>query len=127
MTDRRLLFVKDGVMSQVSEDFPYDKVSSVQWASGFVQGTITVFASGNKAEIKNVDKEDGKGMVDALRDRLNAPTASPGAAAPAPAPVAASATPDPFEQLRKLGELRDAGILSTEEFEAKKAEILSRL
>jgi len=34
---------------------------------------------------------------------------------------------DPLEQLRKLGELRDAGVLSEEEFAAKKADILSRM
>lgn len=52
------------------------------------------------------------------------------ASAPAPAqatPAAASTAPDPMDQLRKLGELRDAGILTDEEFAAKKAEILSRL
>jgi hypothetical protein len=31
------------------------------------------------------------------------------------------------EQIRKLGELRDSGILTNEEFEAKKAELLGRL
>ena len=34
---------------------------------------------------------------------------------------------DPFEQIRRLAELRDAGILSEEEFATKKAEILARL
>lgn len=34
---------------------------------------------------------------------------------------------DPYAQLRPLGELRDSGILTEEEFAAKKAEILSRL
>lgn len=34
---------------------------------------------------------------------------------------------DPLEQIRKLGELRDAGLLTADEFEAKKAEFLSRL
>jgi len=32
LTDRRLLFTKDGVMSQKTEDFPLSKVSSVQWS-----------------------------------------------------------------------------------------------
>jgi len=31
------------------------------------------------------------------------------------------------EQLRKLGELRDAGVLNDEEFERKKAELLARM
>jgi uncharacterized membrane protein YeaQ/YmgE (transglycosylase-associated protein family) len=34
---------------------------------------------------------------------------------------------DVTEQIRKLGELRDQGVLTDEEFEAKKAELLSRL
>jgi len=48
-------------------------------------------------------------------------------AAPAPAMPAPTAPPDPVEQLRKLGELRDADLITAEEFEAKKAEILGRL
>lgn len=35
--------------------------------------------------------------------------------------------PDAIEQLRQLGQLRDAGVLTEEEFAAKKAQILSRL
>ncbi|UTT61547.1 SHOCT domain-containing protein [Microcella humidisoli] len=55
--------------------------------------------------------------------------AAPAAAAPAPAPAAAPAPPAndmgaKLEQLKQLGELRDAGILTPEEFEAKKAVIL---
>lgn len=34
---------------------------------------------------------------------------------------------DPVKQLRKLAELRDAGILTTAEFDTKKAEILGRM
>lgn len=43
----------------------------------------------------------------------------------AAAPPAAPAAPDPLEQLKKLGELRDSGVLTAEEFEAKKAQILA--
>jgi PH (Pleckstrin Homology) domain-containing protein/putative oligomerization/nucleic acid binding protein len=127
MTDRRLLFVKDGVMQKTTEDFPFDKVSSVQWTSGMVFGTLTIFASGNKAEIKNMNKRDGKPVADALRERL----ASRGGPSLAPAPVAQTA-PSPssdevFAKLRQLGDLRDAGIVTPQEFESKKAELLDRL
>src|SRR4051794_9418680 len=40
LTDRRLLFVQDGVISKTTEDFPMDKVSSVQWTSGMMMGSI---------------------------------------------------------------------------------------
>ncbi len=44
-------------------------------------------------------------------------------------PTEAPASPqlDPIEQLKKLGELRDAGVLTDEEFAAKKAEVLARM
>ncbi len=41
--------------------------------------------------------------------------------------VSAPATIDFTEQLKKLGELRDSGILTEEEFQAKKAEILKKI
>jgi hypothetical protein len=51
-----------------------------------------------------------------------APEAAP--AAPAPEPATA---PDPTEQLAKLGQLRDQGILTEEEFSAQKAKILAQM
>jgi hypothetical protein len=42
----------------------------------------------------------------------------------APPPPPAAAAPDPIEQLKQLGELRQQGILTDEEFAAQKAKIL---
>jgi len=123
LTDRRLLFVKEGMTKQ-TEDFPVEKVSSVQWASGITTGTITIFASGNKAEIKGVNKDDGKEMADHLRQRLSAPKPM---AASAPTDGTTADAPDIPDQIRKLGELRDSVVLTAEEFDAKKAELLSRM
>jgi hypothetical protein len=53
--------------------------------------------------------------------------ASAGAAvATAPPPASAPAS-DPIEQIKKLGELRSAGILTDAEFEEKKAQLLAQL
>jgi len=41
-----------------------------------------------------------------------------------PAPQTPAAQADPLERLRELGELRDKGILTEEEFAAQKAKIL---
>jgi hypothetical protein len=53
-----------------------------------------------------------------------APAAAPPPAAPAPA-AAAPSSGDMLAQLKQLGELRDAGILTDAEFEAQKAKILA--
>jgi hypothetical protein len=41
-----------------------------------------------------------------------------------PQPAAAPAATDPIEQLKQLGELRDKGVLTEEEFAAQKAKLL---
>lgn len=115
LTDRRLFFVKDGRLRQTSEDFPFGSISSIQWDAKVMVGSIVVFAMGNKAEITNVSKDDGKPIVDAVRGRLSAPVA------------ASTVGSDVMAQLRQLGELRDAGVVTTDEFEAKKSELLKRV
>ena len=125
LTDRRLLFTKDGVMSSTSEDFPIDKISSVQWSSGMIFGKLTIFVSGNKAQIENVDKQMGKQLTDSVRDRINSPSSAQAATSPATPPAAGG--DDVIEQIRKLKELHEAGVLTDEEFSAKKAELLNRI
>jgi len=58
------------------------------------------------------------------------PAAAPGATAPAtpvPAPPAAMSSDEVTDALGRLGDLRDRGIITPEEFEAKKRELLGRL
>jgi hypothetical protein len=47
--------------------------------------------------------------------------------APAPAPAGGGDTAAIMEQIKQLGSLRDAGVLTADEFEAKKAELLKRI
>jgi len=61
-----------------------------------------------------------------LAQQAAARVSPPPASAPA-APSAAAAGDDIFAKLERLAGLRDKGILSEEEFSAKKAELLSRL
>lgn len=120
LTDRRLLFLNHGLFSQRSEDFPLEKVSSVQFKAGMVLGEVTIYTSNQQATIKNVGKPQGKAFVDASRARLGK----------SPDPVSNEApvtTGDPVEQMTKLASLRDAGLITSEEFDAKKAEILERM
>ncbi len=44
-----------------------------------------------------------------------------------PPPVPAPVVPTPEEKLRSLAKLRDDGLLTPEEFEAKKAELIDQL
>lgn len=125
MTNLRLIFFKHGVMSQKVEDFPYGKISSVQWQGGMMMGTLTVFTSGNKAEIKNMPKDIGKAIGDKLR-ALIAQGTTPGAPPAGPAgPVAA---PQGIaERLAVLDQLLAAGAVTAEEHQERRARILDSL
>ncbi|MFF4774259.1 SHOCT domain-containing protein [Microtetraspora fusca] len=123
LTGRRLLFVKDGLVAKVAEDFMVGKISTVQWKPGSSHGTLTVTSSGDKAEIENIHNDDGARIADAIRHHLSARSA----ASPAPAEAPVAGEDDVFEALRKLGELRDKGVITDAEFEAKKAELLARI
>lgn len=65
----------------------------------------------------------GAAMGQAMAGAMAAPVAAPVAAAPA----AAVAEVDPFEQVEKLHKLMTIGAISQEEFDTKKAELLSRV
>jgi hypothetical protein len=123
VTDRRVLFVDQGIVRSHREDFPYEKISSVQSSKGMLAGKVTIFASGNKAVIENVlPKQQADSIADHIRASISV--------APSTA-VQSSSTPDPqsdpYEKLRKLGDLRDAGVLTEEEFNQKKAALLSEI
>jgi hypothetical protein len=125
VTDRRVLFVDEGIVTSHREDFPYERISSVQSSTKMLSGRITIFASGNKAEIDNImPKQQAESIAEYVRMRI-----SPGQreeATQPPEPVPAS-EPDVYDKLKKLGELRDTGVLTQDEFDQKKAELLSQL
>ena len=126
LTDRRLLFLRDEVMSKTSEDFPLEEISSIMWSTGMLLGKMTVYASGNKAEINNVQMQDGKAITDAVRSRIasGAPASTEQSDETA---TTTAAAPDVDEQLRKLAELHAAGVLTDEEFAGKKQRLLDQI
>jgi Short C-terminal domain len=60
-------------------------------------------------------------LRDEIEQAITARSAPPQPAAPPPV------APNPVEQIQQLASLRDQGILSQEEFDAKKSELLSRM
>lgn len=112
-TDRRIIFFSKRLTGFDFESFPYENISSFESGKRMLGGNVTFFASGNKVTIKNA-KLDGLGpLVEYARSRMGR--------------AAGASAPDLADQIRKLSTLRDDGILSDEEFEAKKAELLSKM
>lgn len=122
-TNKRLLFVNKGLMWGLKvEDFPYDKISSIQYTQGFVFGEIDIFASGNKAKIERVDKLYCAQFCEKVRARITKITEN--AAAPSITERLENKQEDLIEKLRQLGELKTQGILTDEEFILAKQKLL---
>jgi hypothetical protein len=133
-TDRRALFVSEGVVRHSFEDFPYDRVTTVTVTRGLVFGTIVLSTAGVSRVVQNVARGEAEEVAAVLRERVEAstrgrhapqPAAAPGrhhasvpAAQPAPGGIAA--------ELRELAALRDQGVLTNAEFEQQKARLLGR-
>lgn len=122
-TDRRLLFFGKKMTGYDLESFPYGNISSLEQGKNMLGGTLRFFASGNTVSMKWIDvsKHNLGNFMTLVQSHMNRAKSN---TAP---PHDAGSEPDVMDQLKKLGELRDAGIVSDDEFEAKKRELLSRL
>lgn len=160
-TDRRAMFVSEGVINHSFEDFPYDRITTVTSSRGMVFGKIVIATAGVSRVVEQVDKGEAEAIAAVLRERVEATTRER-YAPPAPAPYqqhyappaqvtpqqhrpamhaapshgygppptsSASAAPAGFSvaaELRELAELRDQGVLTSDEFESQKARLLRR-
>jgi hypothetical protein len=119
-TDRRVVLYAKKLGGYELESFPYDNISSIEMGKQMVMGhSIKLFASGNEVRLKWIDKkQDVPVFISAVRGRMKGGIGS-GTGAPAQA-----AEQDVSEQIRKLAQLRDDDILTDDEFQAKKTQLL---
>jgi len=106
--------------------FDYEQLSGVDIKTGILAGQVFLQGSALEPGGRAADVPYGLAI-----GKQNYEAARAGVAVLRALIVAAKAPaagqPDVMDQLRKLGELRSIGVLSDAEFEAKKAELLSRI
>lgn len=118
-TNRRLLFVDKGMLFGLKvEDFPLDKISSIQYETGLLLGSIKVHTSGNLAKIENIEKASARSFAEFVRDKLSQPKDTP---------TTVISEPNVLDQLEKLAKLKENGILSEDEFAEQKKKLLEKL
>ena len=119
-TNRRLLFVDKGMLYGLKvEDFPLDKISSIQYETGLLLGGIKIHTSGNIAKIENVEKASARSFAEFVRDKLSQPKEQTS--------TTIVSEPNVLDQLEKLAKLKELGILSDEEFSEQKKKLLEKL
>lgn len=111
-TDNRIVFYGKKMMGYDLEVFPYSNISSIEMNKGMMGHTISFFASGNKVKMKWINIGDIPGFVNHVKQHIGKKSESTA--------VSVSGA----DELKKFAELRDAGVISAEEFDAKKKQIL---
>ena len=137
ITTDRVVF-RSGVIAKHGAEIPLERVSNINfhqtiWERAIGAGDLEIESAGRDGQstfndVRHPDavqQELYKQMEQYARKRAGWSQPAPaGAPAPAPAPAAGATIP---EQLEQLAGLRDRGVISAEEFEAKKAQLLERM
>lgn len=150
LTNRRFILVQPKMLGMSFVDFPWREVDNVHMSEQMVGATITCkTTTGKFVSLDSIPKRQARRIyayaqqveeqayekrqqveLEKLRASaggvvLHAPSA---AAPPVPPPIAAApVADDPMQVLGKLKQLLDAGLISQDEFDAKKTDVLARL
>lgn len=124
-TNSRLIFINKGLMSLKVEDFPLKNISSIQYETGILMGKITIFASGNRADIGNIEKAYVRNFAEYVRAKISDSNKSSEPSQPTQPMTNTRASDDEIiAQLERLAVLKEKGILTDEELATQKARIL---
>ncbi|NOZ67970.1 MAG: hypothetical protein GXP46_01675 [Deferribacteres bacterium] len=117
-TNEKVVFYAKKMLGYDLEVFPYSNISSIDISKGFMGHTITLFASGNKVSMKWISEGNVHAFVNYVKENIGKKHSTP---------IEANSNIDIPEQIKKLAELKEQGILTEQEFQEKKKDLLSKL
>ncbi len=118
-TNLRLIFYAKRTFGFDMEVYPYENISSFEIGKSLMGHKISFFASGNKVKMKWIQKGDVADFITYVKSRMGKSSSIQHSDS--------SDVQDIPAQIAKLAQLLDSGILSQEEFQDKKSELLARM
>ena len=147
LTNRRFMHYQQNLMGSAKfTDYIWRELKEAKLEEGVMRATLTLFAAnGETLRVDNLVKEQARRlyaiaqeMEENVREELRLRAMEekraeaggvylPGMMGAVGAGSTAAPADEPLQALSKLKQLMEAGLISAEEFEAKKKEILARL
>lgn len=121
VTNKRIVIAIPQFLGDDERHIPYHSVTSVDLDTGLVNRRVSLQTKGQTYHIQaqGPDKDELRDAMRFIRERVEE--------ANQPQQVQAESEPDPTEQLQNLKELHEDGVLTDEEFEAKKQSLLDKI
>lgn len=114
-TNKRVIFLDHGLIyGSKSTDIPLDMINGVSYSKGLMLGSISVTNGAITTQIENMQPYPAKKMAETIKQ----------AAADFKQTSVQSNSSNDLLQLRELKQLLDDGVITEEEFTAKKKQIL---
>ncbi len=121
VTNTRVIIWARGLTSSSTDGFYYSDISSIEEIKSLFSGEIIINVHGTKKRMCYIAKSDIQIAIKLIREQIrknqtqenNPSSISPHESIP--------------DQIKKLAELRDNGILTDEEFSKKKIELLNKI
>jgi len=127
LTSERLVFTRGIVFNKSSRSVPLSRIQDATYARAlFVGGVEISSAGGSFGSLKDIvfRPSEAKAFVRAVNEATRAHTS---AGLGEPAPTRPTAGADAAESIRALAALRAEGLISEDEYERKRRELLERL
>lgn len=109
-TNKRVVFYGKKMFGYDLEVFPYSNISSIETSKELMGHKITFFASGNKVKMKWINVGEINEFVNYVKENIGKKSSGSSTSA--------------ADEIRKYKELLDEGIITAEEFEQKKKQLL---
>ncbi len=118
-TDKRVIFLDKGLIYGLKHiEIPIEKINSVSHKKGLMFGTLTVHHGSDSMLIKQINKDTIDPMMEAINREINKARDFGNNSIKQRETVSAA------DEIKKFKELLDEGVLTQEEFDAKKKELL---
>lgn len=116
VTDQRVLCYRKSFIGTVtSEELPLAKITGISYRKGLMLGSVIVTAAGNQSIYDGCNNKDAEKFANIVKELL----------AHANSTTPASQQPSNLEQIEKLFEMHQKGMITDDEFAAAKSKLLS--
>jgi hypothetical protein len=102
-------------------DFAFGLITAVQHKEGMMNGEIDLLAAGTRLEVHQIPKGEATKLANLVRNQM------PQHHAPGATVVMAAPVDGPAEQLKKLADLHQSGLITDEEFATKREALVAQL